>query len=213
MTFQGMAVLAAGVFLLGGCEMFEGPEGVAGPPGADGSQGKQGPAGPQGPQGPQGEAGPPGADADLDGCSGERLRRIYRETSDGGRHPVGWHDLEIGTTCEFRLAADGSERCMPAMPGAVDITLVFTDALCTVPLARIRESTCGTLPPAFTYRPFATCHYVARRLAEEAPKPAEVYTLVGFDCEPAPGINGYLYYHVEPELPPSALVSGSHSID
>jgi hypothetical protein len=100
-------------------------------------------------EGPRGEQGPPGAGAAVEG---ERLLPQYRVTADGGRLLEGWYDSEVGGTCEWDTAIDGTERCFPKNRSNAAFLVLFSDDACTLPMLAIGKGECGTIPTAITWR-------------------------------------------------------------
>ena len=62
--------------------------------------------------------------------SGSRLKARTLVGADGSRSPNGWHDSQLDTDCQWRKAADGTQRCLPA--GLVANR--FLDDQCTEPV-------------------------------------------------------------------------------
>jgi hypothetical protein len=181
--------------------------------GCDAFAGAQGPAGKAGAAGAQGPKGEPGGETNSK--SGERIRRLFRVTEDGGRHFETWHDEEIGGSCSFLVAADGDERCLPYDARAVPILLLYTDDTCTTPIAFVADDVYGTLPPAFTYRLPGSFGMRARNLSFNTQRPTTLYKTAFVDgvvCSETPVGTG-LFYNVEPELPPEDFVSSTVEID
>lgn len=167
-------------------------------------------------QGPPGPPGPTGANETSEGQSGDRLRRLFRATADGGRTLEAWYDDEIGVTCAFLVAADGDERCLPTNPRAVPIRLLYTDDACSLPVAFVEADAYGTLPAAFSYRLPGSFGMRARRLSYNVGRPDSLYSINFVDggpiCVESPVGDG-LFYQVEPELSPSAFIAGTVEID
>lgn len=105
-----------------------------GPSGLDGADGEPGPAGPPGPQGEPGPQGPPGLNGNPGGApneSGTRLKVRRLAADDGATVRTGdFFDVEINEPCVFRLASDGSRRCMPG-PASIYPTSMFADPVCS----------------------------------------------------------------------------------
>jgi hypothetical protein len=67
------------------------------------------------------DADPDGGDPnslDCEARSGTRIRQVYREHSDGSQEFLRLFDKELGETCSYGLAADGSLRCIPVADGS-----------------------------------------------------------------------------------------------
>lgn len=77
--------------------------------------------------------------------SGTRLKARTLTGADGSQQLVGWYDSGRGENCTFRLAGDGTMRCLPDAT-AVGV-IAFADAGCTVPVAIIRKGAANTAPP------------------------------------------------------------------
>lgn len=90
------------------------------------------------------DAGPGGATQEFY-RSGNRIKARFLVTPDGARSFVGWRDTERDEDCDFKLASDGKQRCLPSGATA---TGVFTDAACTVPLAW--GGSCTSIPYVIT---------------------------------------------------------------
>jgi hypothetical protein len=116
--------------LLAGCSGVS-PSGLDGEPGPAGEPGPPGEPGEPGPAGPQG---PPGADGNPGGAaaeSGTRLKVRHWSADDGATLRAGdFFDVEINEPCVFRLASDGSRRCMPG-PASIYPTPMFADPVCS----------------------------------------------------------------------------------
>lgn len=86
------------------------------------------------PQGAAGSTGASGASSagDVYG-SGSRLKLRQRAADDGATAFAGWWDQDRSEACEFQLAADGVERCLPQ--DRAPFSTYWADAACTKPLA------------------------------------------------------------------------------
>jgi hypothetical protein len=82
--------------------------------------------------GGQGGGGGDETSAMTDGwSSGTRLRAVLDAAGDAKLFKL-WHDAELDVDCAFAPAADGVERCMPAVERGY---AVYSDAKCTKPVA------------------------------------------------------------------------------
>lgn len=70
----------------------------------------------------------PDADAAEDGT---RIVNLYRTTPDGLKTPTGYEfwDKELEIKCQFYMAEDGKERCLP--PLSASVGTYFTDSACS----------------------------------------------------------------------------------
>jgi hypothetical protein len=136
---RGLVAVVCLMASLGGCgggSTADGdPEdgGVAGDSGAppDASGDAQDALGDAGADAP-GDAGDgPGPDVGLPAfASGARLQARYAVFDDGLRRFDGWFDTEVGQPCERKVAEDGRERCLPALPYLIPF-IAYSDAECT----------------------------------------------------------------------------------
>lgn len=119
------------------CVGPQGPPGKDGAPGKQGASGEQGPVGPSGeqgpagPPGPQGPAGAQGPNGEQIVASGSRLKARWRTGEDGSTSFDGWQDSTLETTCTYRIAADGIERCLPSGSNVRGSIVHYADAACT----------------------------------------------------------------------------------
>lgn len=171
-----------------------------------GPAGKQGPVGEKGAPGAQGEPGPPGSG---DGTSGERLKRQYRTSADGGKAFDTWYDTELGMPCVWEFATDGSERCFPVDFRAANVTIVYLDSECLQPVALIEEGDCGTIPPAFTYTTSDECGARAKRLLAQIEQPSLGYGLWLDNCKSFPVYPEDQFFGISDDLDPTDLVAGA----
>lgn len=126
-----LAVLITAMFAALGCSGI-GASGLDGASGADGEPGPAGPPGEQGEPGPPGEAGPAGPSGSIAVAeSGTRLKVRRWSADDGATVRTGdFFDADLNEPCVFRLASDGSRRCMPG-PASIYPTPMFADPVCS----------------------------------------------------------------------------------
>lgn len=134
-----------------GVDGARGPAGAVGAPGAKGDPGERGPAGDVGPAGAVGEpgaVGPAGKDGGGGPISDARLKARYRVADGGAREyiPGAWFDSTLGVDCSFQRAADGVDRCMPAMRPIGLQNIGYLDDTCTQAVAFYTPTNGGCAP-------------------------------------------------------------------
>ena len=197
--------------------------GADGKDGASGADGAPGPAGPPGEQGPPGEAGPPGPagpQGPPEGSggveSGTRLKVRRLAADDGATVRTGdFFDVELNEVCVFRLASDGSRRCMPgpasiyptpmyADPSCSSAPIVAVDKLCEPPkdyAVRWISGSCG-----------AALAFDVLRLGALIETPQNVWFKTGpnpNNCVGQASNDAVDYYQIAEVMPPSAFVGAT----
>ena len=209
-----LALTLAG--LLAGCSSV-GASGLDGASGADGEPGPAGPPGPQGEPGPQGPPGPqgtPGGSATNE--SGTRLKVRRWAADDGATLRAGdFFDVELNEPCVFRLASDGSRRCMPG-PASIYPTPMFADPGCSsspiVPLAK----NCAP-PDNYAIRELSNACFAAKKfdvlkVGALLQPPMNVWLKTGpnpNNCVGQQASDAADYYQIAEVVPPSALVGAT----
>jgi len=128
----------------------------------------------------------------------DRLRRILVVDGGGFQSFTGqWSDTMLGGTCRFGAAVDGSFRCLPEPLSSV---VLFSDALCTVPVRLARVDGCEQGHEFFTLpAPLGT------RVLASAPHVDPVFARQGLNCVPEAGS----FLVPEFELAPSSFVEAT----
>ena len=191
-----------------------GPSGLDGATGANGEPGPAGPPGEQGPQGDPGPPGPPGGSADAE--SGTRLKVRRLAADDGATIRTGdFFDADLNEPCVFRLASDGSRRCMPG-PASIYPTPMFADPVCSsdpiVALSKlceppdnyaVRQSPdgCYTTPAFDVLKVGALLQHPQNVWIKTGPNPNNCVGQASNDLAD--------YYKIAEIVPPSALVGAT----
>lgn len=190
-----------------------------GPSGLDGAPGEPGPAGPTGPQGEPGPQGPPGADGAPGGApneSGARLKLRRWSADDGATLRTGdFFDVELNEPCVFRLAPDGSRRCMPG-PSSTYLAPMFADPVCSSAPIVALDKLC-TPPDNYAVRQVSgTCYaapaFESLKVGALLQQPENVWLKTGPNPNNCVGqaSNDLLdYYQIAEVVPPSALVGAT----
>lgn len=197
-----------------------GPSGLDGASGADGEPGPAGPPGPQGEPGPQG---PPGLNGNPGGAaaeSGTRLKVRHWSADDGATIRTGdFFDADLNEPCVFRLASDGSRRCMPG-PASIYPTPMFADPVCSsdpiVALSKlceppdnyaVRQSPdgCYTTPAFDVLKVGALLQHPQNVWIKTGPNPNNCVGQASNDLAD--------YYQIAEIVPPSALVGATLTKD
>jgi hypothetical protein len=76
--------------------------------------------------------------------SGTRLRARIQDGGEGAAYFKGWRDTELGFDCEFGLAEDQKQRCLPHLDSAP--TIQYEDPSCERPVVTVSS---GQVPPAW----------------------------------------------------------------
>lgn len=225
-----MFLVAAALAL--GCAGADGPQGPQGEPGAVGPVGSQGEPGAPGPTGATGAKGadgtdgmagpqgPPGAAPMDQVTSGARLKARWRVGEDGSRMFAGWHDSQLQVECEFKRAADGTERCVPGNPASLSGSpnepaplLFFTDSGCTQPILAVRI---GCASPTYVHAASFDCDTTLRAYAVGGVLPMPgglVYRLSAGSCLDVYSSPSFGEWHALAEQDPSSLVAAAIQID
>jgi hypothetical protein len=164
------------------------------------------------------DAGDPNA-LSCDHRSGSRIRRVMRQHEDGTSEFLHLHDSEIGETCQFRAAGDGSLRCVPVADGTpvAPGQVRYIDAGCSVRLARL--GTAVQDPPATILQQQVPSddrcsnrvnHYLLGNQVGVEPGVTTIYTSDGVNCT-AVLADGNPYFEIIGDLAPSQLVGGEES--
>ncbi len=143
--------------------------------------------------------------------SGTRLKAKYRVADDGAKayDPFTWYDSQRKEDCQFGIAADGKDRCLPVASGF--LLGNFGDAKCTKPVA-FAQPNC-TPKYAYGYAP-AVCSTSAGRSVYVVTDPVAVgtplYAQSKTGCVPA-GTAGETtpYFAVGAEISPASFVAGT----
>lgn len=190
-----------------------------GPSGLDGADGEPGPAGPPGPQGEPGPQGPPGLNGNPGGApneSGTRLKLRRWSADDGATLRAGdFFDVELNEPCVFRLASDGSRRCMPG-PASIYPTPMFADPGCSSDPIVALDKLCAP-PDNYAVRQVLNTCYAAPafdslNVGALLQQPENVWLKTGPNPNNCVGqaSNDLLdYYQIAEVVPPSALVGAT----
>ncbi len=109
--------------------------------------------------------------------------------------PVRFHDRARGEDCSAMTWADGATYCTPAHTDAV-----YTDPLCTSPLARTQDAPTGYVATYFNLRGDVSLRRLWPVVAEVAP-PSQYWVLEATECiGPYAGDSSMHYATVSPEL-------------
>ena len=191
-----------------------GPSGLDGASGADGEPGPAGPPGPQGEPGPQG---PPGLNGNPGGAaaeSGTRLKVRHWSADDGATLRTGdFFDVEINEPCVFRLASDGSRRCMPG-PQSIWPLPMYADPSCSSDPIVGLDNTCEP-PKDYAYRWISgSCGadraFDVLKLGALIETPQNVWFKAGPNsCVGQASNSGADYYQIAEVVPPAALVGAT----
>ena len=218
MGFIACFVIGCGSDPLPGRDGQQGLPGRDGAPGAPGMAGAVGAQGPAGPQGAKGEAGAKGGDGKGGPIDGTRLRAMYRKGEDGSRDYTGtWWDSALGVECSYQRAADGVERCLPAMMKIVQTA--YLDAACSVPVSESLAPVAGCMgeqAQAYVYKSNPGCstapHVYPLGPAVAAATPR--YFMVDGVCSPTGTFNdpAVLARPIGAEMPAALFVmaTGAH---
>ena len=188
-----------------------------GPSGLDGADGEPGPAGPPGPQGEPGPQGPPGLNGNPGGApneSGTRLKLRRWSADDGATLRAGdFFDVELNEPCVFRLASDGSRRCMPG-PQSMWPLPMYADPVCSSTPIVALDKTCEP-PKDYAYRWISgSCGadraFDVLKLGALIETPQNVWFKAGPDsCVGQQASDAANYYQIAEVVPPSALVGAT----
>ena len=189
-----------------------GPSGLDGASGADGEPGPAGPPGEQGPQGDPGPPGPPGGSAAAE--SGTRLKVRHWSADDGATVRTGdFFDADLNEPCVFRLASDGSRRCMPG-PQSIWPLPMYADPSCSsAPIVGL-DNTCEP-PKDYAVRWIsgscgAALAFDVLRLGALIETPQNVWFKAGPNsCVGQASNSGADYYQIAEVVPPSAFVGAT----
>ena len=164
------------------------------------------------------DAGDPNA-LSCESRSGSRVRRVMREHEDGTSEFLRLHDAEIGETCAFGPAGDGSLRCIPAADGAPVAagTVMYTDPACSARIARLATGL-GEAPPTIMQQQIPSddgctswrAHYRLGNQVGVEPGVTTLYTSDGVNCS-AVTADGNPYFEITGDMAPSELVGGEES--
>lgn len=168
-----------------------------------------------------GDAGPDGGGETSYACierSGSRLRRVVRENSDGSEQFLRLFDAEIGETCNFGKASDGSLRCIPFADGS-PVTVgrvVFSDVQCQIRVAELAVQP-GPVAPRILQdlrNPdgcglIATHHALGERVSV-TPGTTQLFSLDGEACNAFAALPN-AYFQITGDVPPEDLVLGTES--
>lgn len=156
-------------------------------------------------------------DASADPVSGSRLKAKYRLGEDGSKAylPFVWYDSERKEDCNFSLAADAKERCLPLGTYNAVLGTYFSDSACTAPLALALYPSCE-VKYATGAKSGGGCQFASTMtqvfvLGAKA-NLATVYVKSGANCISTSG-TGVELYEVGTEIPPSSFVAGTVMAD
>lgn len=167
--------------------------------------------------GPTGDAGDPNA-LTCEHASGSRIKRVLLQHEDGTSDVLRLHDSEIGETCQFGLAADGSLRCIPRADGTPVASgrLMYTDAACTQPVARLDGALADPAPTIMQQLKAADCaqvasHWELGNVQVVEPGVTALYNLDNAGTCSQVLADGNPYVQVTREIPADELVAGTES--
>jgi hypothetical protein len=153
------------------------------------------------------------ARADIN-LSGTRLKVKRYVGADGSSAFQTLHDSQLNVDCYFQLAADGQSRCLPSWPAAASMSIAYSDAKCSNPLAYVfkgcsvpqhavqNDSTACAWPP--TVHVYSIAGPYSGALYSGSPTSCSMWT---------DGRVTYDFYTVGAELPPNTFVQGTVQID
>jgi hypothetical protein len=172
-----------------------------------------------------GDGGDSGADAGAAGAgvtgpivepyfrAGSRLKpRVYRAGDLEVLDTVSersWYDVETREWCDFRVGADGIERCLPSNEfQRTESVPTYLDAACSRRAQRGYNQYCGSAISYFTEQPVSGCSYRAYRLGAPLPYDAPVYEERDGRCQRLPAANdSSLSVWPLEEVPPETFVA------
>jgi hypothetical protein len=139
--------------------------------------------------------------------SGSRLKVRTLVATDGAQEQLGFHDQQRNEDCSFRLASDGTTRCMP-FPAIV--SSFYSDPGCVTKLVGV--SPCG-MPGQYAQELFYSdmCSSPATRVYHIGAKfTGQVYQMSGA-CVPTTA-SGSLFT-LGPEVAPSEFVQATEMLE
>jgi hypothetical protein len=150
----------------------------------------------------------PDADADT---SGTRLKARVLVGADGSKQPTHrWQDTLRNEECTFRLAADGTQRCMPT--SVATAYSVFSDPGCTSPAALL-FSPCPQ-PPAYLSSAPLTCNgFGGERLYQRGASLSTYYSGSPASCQAVPVSQYNVVFALGPEVPLDSFVSAQVTVE
>lgn len=147
-------------------------------------------------------------DAAAQETSGSRLKATNYVGADGSRQFAGWYDPQIGASCYFGQASDGSYRCLPT---AVVAYGTYADAACSKAIISVTGGACPVAGPKFA-SVIAGCAFEIRSVGAELAPGAMVYSGTAASCIASQGLAGYRYFAVGAAVPLSNFVSATLSM-
>lgn len=135
--------------------------------------------------------------------SGTRIKAKTLVGSDGSRNPDGWHDSQLDVDCQWRLANDGSRRCLPVSIS----TAIYADLDCTQPL--MVQSACNPSNYAMVSDSSSGCDTRYRVYPIGASvTPAVAYMKQGNGCVTTAVPSGGSVFATGPEMVVGEFVAG-----
>jgi hypothetical protein len=146
--------------------------------------------------------------------SGSRLKARWNVGDDGAKQFVDWQDTELDAECYFATMWDGTLRCLPLAEAAQ--LMQYSDSGCSVRLFGKLQSECSqSVTARFGVAPTIVCgvaQYRAFQLGNRV-DPTDVYTGTPATCSKTTPAQGYIYFAVAAELPPSRFAAAHVQID
>lgn len=146
--------------------------------------------------------------------SGSRLKAKYYEGQDGSKAFVGWFDSQRNEDCSFRIAADGTARCLPTG----DVVQFFNDGNCTSPLVMVAKP-CATAAAYAVFQDGVSCSEVRTRVYPRGNPTTPGGTIFMKASTSCTGISSstyqtiYNFFTVGPEVAPSAFVGANLKVE
>jgi hypothetical protein len=143
---------------------------------------------------------------------GQRLQENVTGAADGFGMSTGtFTDSQLGATCRFATASDGTTRCLPGDPtNQPRIGTLYSDSICSTPISII--TVCSGVAPRFAQvvgapsaQPTCTYQGVTRAYAVGAAVTDTLYEVSGTQCVQS-SFTGPGTYALGGELPPAMFV-------
>lgn len=143
--------------------------------------------------------------------SGTRLKAKYYAGSDGSRSPLlTWYDSQRAEDCNWMVATDGVNRCLPTSYAmVVSGSSFYADASCTLVVASVTTTCSASIPKYVMETGTAGCNgYRMFQIGAQFTGPS-VYLKSGTTCMAVAVTVGTAYYGFGPEVPASSFVSAT----
>jgi hypothetical protein len=143
--------------------------------------------------------------------TGTRLQPVVLEGSDGSRQFTGWFDTMRGEDCAFRLASDGTMRCLPAAAPASTKYFAVNAGECNRPVVLVPSCAMTDERPKYAAMPVGCGTSLGPLLLHVTDRldavDVAIFAPPNF-CNAADPVTGFDFFGTGSSISPSEFVEG-----